>query len=291
MKAFICFQSRAGLPKLRIRVWALALGLALALAPQPARAQLTEHERKCIDYCSSLCKDSHGLQDYGCYEFRCMRPCLAEEKPKPFGAIAFGTRGAEGIAWGKEKQEEADRDAIATCNKYGTNCSVVFRYQYTCAALAVTPDQQHCESATGYSEKNAQDNAVRVCQKTWGKCLTNMSACSAQGSGKAFPPPPARDVSWGAIAYSSADMGAGWSQSKDDRTAAEREAMTACSQRGKACSLQTAFNKQCGALAADRNFTGWGVAADQRDAQNRAIQECAKAGGSRCVLHISFCSY
>jgi hypothetical protein len=85
-------------------------------------------------------------------------------------------------------------------------------------------------------------------------------------------------------------MGAGWSQGKDDRASAEKEAMTACAQHGKACVLRTTFNKQCGALAADRDFTGWGTSADQREAQQKAIDDCKKSGGARCVLHISFCS-
>jgi hypothetical protein len=85
-------------------------------------------------------------------------------------------------------------------------------------------------------------------------------------------------------------MGAGFSQGKDDRASAEKEAMSVCSQRGKGCVLRTAFNKQCGALAVDRDFTGSGTSTDQREAQQKAVDECKKAGGTRCVLHISFCS-
>ena len=85
-------------------------------------------------------------------------------------------------------------------------------------------------------------------------------------------------------------MGAGWSQGKSDRGAAEREAMALCQQRGKSCVLRATFNKQCGALAADRNFEGLGVSADVREAQQKAMDECRKAGGTRCAPHIMFCS-
>jgi hypothetical protein len=78
---------------------------------------------------------------------------------------------------------------------------------------------------------------------------------------------------------------------KSDRPSAEKEAMNTCSQRGRACVLRAAFNKQCGALAADRGIAGLGVSTDQRDAQRKAMDECAKAGGTRCVLHIAFCSF
>ena len=38
----------------------------------------------------------------------------------------------------------------------------------------------------------------------------------------AFPPAPPKATSWGAIAYSVADMGAGWSMGKSDRASAEK---------------------------------------------------------------------
>jgi hypothetical protein len=85
-------------------------------------------------------------------------------------------------------------------------------------------------------------------------------------------------------------MGAGYSQGKPDRASAEKEAMSICSQRGKGCVLRTAFNKQCGALAADRDFTGWAISTDQTDALRKAIEECKKSGGTTCAPHIAFCS-
>jgi len=129
------------------------------------------------------------------------------------------------------------------------------------------------------------------CEKIGGKkCAVEASVCSAPNNTSGGQPEPPKAIAWGAIAYSSRDMGAGWSQGKDDRASAEREAMQACSQHGKACVLRTAFNKQCGALAADRDFTGWGTSANVRDAQQQAIGQCQKAGGTRCVLHVAFCS-
>ena len=66
--------------------------------------------------------------------------------------------------------------------------------------------------------------------------------------------------------------------------------MSVWSQRGKGCVLKTAFNKKCGALAADHDFTGWATSTDQRDALQKAIDECKKAGGTMCAPHIAFCS-
>jgi hypothetical protein len=67
--------------------------------------------------------------------------------------------------------------------------------------------------------------------------------------------------------------------------------MNICSKRGKACALRIAFNKQCGALAADRSFVGCATSTEARAAQQKAVAECAKNGGTRCALHVLFCSF
>jgi hypothetical protein len=213
--------------------------------------------------------------------------------PTPYGTIAAGT-GGQGISQNRTSWAAADRDAIAACSRYANDCKVVYRFQNTCAAIAVAKGAQHFEVATGSTEKKAEASATEVCQQRWGACRSDLSACSLTSTSplnKPNPPAQPHATSWGAIAYSAADMGAGWSQGKSERANAEKEAMNTCSQRGKACALRTAFDKQCGALAADRNFTGLGVSTDQTEAQRKAIDECTKAGGTRCVLHISFCSF
>jgi hypothetical protein len=265
-----------------------SLFLALGFTPQLARGQT------CYESCQNSCRGLSGLITSSACVDTCASNCdkRDDNQPRPYGAIAYGTdHGAEGISWNKGTQAEADQTALATCGKHGNNCKIVYRFRETCAALAVATGGQHYESATGGTEKSAEANATAVCQHNWGKCLTNLSACSLTGASRPSPPPPPKAISWGAIAYSTADMGAGWSQGKSDRASAEGEAMSTCSQRGKACVLRTAFNKQCGALAADRGFAGLGVSTDQRDSQRKAMDECAKAGGTRCVLHISFCSF
>jgi hypothetical protein len=188
----------------------------------------------------------------------------------------------------------ADGAAVATCSKYGSNCKVVYRFQNTCAALALAKGAQHFEVATGSTEKEAEASATAVCQKRWGPCVSDLSACSLTSTSRSNKPnPPAQPhaTSWGAIAYSAPDMQAGWSQSKNDRSLAEKEAMNACSQRGKACVLRTVFNKQCAALARDGRFVGWATSTEPREAQQKAVEECRKDGGTRCALQVFFCSF
>jgi len=165
---------------------------------------------------------------------------------------------------------------------------LVYRFENTCGALAKSDDERHFEAATGPTKEQAEAGALTACKSRWGKCSSDLSSCSY--ADRHVPPPPPRAISWAAIAFSAVDGQAGWSQSKDDRATAEREALRICSQRGKECSVVTAFNKQCGGLARDGRIAGTAVAADQQTALQQATQACTRNGGTRCVIQVLFCS-
>jgi hypothetical protein len=274
--------------------WILALlGIALGLTSQPARGQTTWQFDKCLNDCFNICNLGPDRFAFGCRE-TCSGKCARynQDVPAPYGAIAVGA-GGQGISQNRTSWAAANQDAIAACSKYGSDCKVVYRFQNTCAAIAEAKGTQHFEVATGSTEKEAAASATAVCQQHWGTCRSALSTCSltgTSGSNKPNPPAQPRAISWGAIAYSAADMGAGWSQAKSDQASAEKEAMSTCSQRGKACVLRIAFNKQCGALAADRGFAGWATSTEPQEAQQKAVEQCTKNGGTRCALRIFFCS-
>jgi len=222
--------------------------------------------------------------------------CNIECSTDSWGAIAYSWKEKiSGWSYGKSNRTDAVRMAMQACVKEGgSKCILQTSFNGICGSVAADGDL--VAWGTGGTRAGAQQRALAECAKTGGKkCAVQASVCSGpkstSDSGPASPPPPPKAISWGAIAYSTADMGAGWSQGKSDRATAEKEAMNVCSQRGRACVLRAAFDKQCGALAADRGFTGWGTSADQREAQQKAIAGCQKAGGTTCVLHISFCSF
>lgn len=225
----------------------------------------------------------------------CVIQCKGQTAAPQYGAIAYSRKDKLwGFTYNQNDRATAEKLALQYCVKQGgAKCVIEASFHSICGAIAADGDL--VTWGTGGTKLGAQERAEAQCKGLGGKkCESQASICSSPNvsgaSDLATTPLPPRKVSWGAIAYSPADMGAGWSQGKDDRASAEKEAMAACSQRGKGCVLRTAFNKQCGALAADRNFTGWGASTDQRAAQQKAIDDCKKAGGTRCVLHISFCS-
>ena len=284
-----------GKKALRFVCFAMLLGLALVSSPRGAIGQTSL--QACRNNCNGQCSAGAGpdvlKQRADCLE-RCENACriyFRDEPPPPapYGAMAFGDQGAEGMSWNQTSAADADRTALGYCNRNGTNCKIVYRFQNTCGGIAVSEDQRHAESATGPTKEQATDSAIAACKSRWGgKCSSDLAACSY--TDRHVPPPPPRAISWAAIAFSAVDGQAGWSQSKDDRASAEKEALATCSQRGKACVVVTAFNKQCGGLVRDGGTYGWAVAADQGAALQQARQACTKNGGRTCVPQVLFCS-
>jgi len=213
-----------------------------------------------------------------------------------WGAIAYSSKdGIHGWSTGQQDKAAAQRAAMQSCVKAGgSKCLIDATFNNTCGALAADGDK--IAWGTSPTTTDARQRAMAECARVGGKkCVLQVAVCSTSGSnGNTDPgPPPARvtrAVSWGAIAYSPTNMSAGWSQGKDDRATAEKEAMKTCSQRGPGCVLRTAFNKECAALAVDRNFAGWATSVNQREAQLKAVNECKKNGGTQCLLRVSFCS-
>jgi hypothetical protein len=262
-----------------------------------SRPGRTQDMNSCIDSCWGSCS-SHPVGSSA--KEACVEQCIkytCRASVDVWGAIAYSKPDkAFGYSFELEDQATARKVAMENCRKRGTNCVVETVFSRACAALAAGGDR--IGWGTDHNREGAEKRALSECALTGAQgCAIQTWVCSrpnaSANGGTARPPspPPApKAVAWGAIAYSAGDMGAGWSQGKSDRASAEREAMSICQQHGKSCVLRAAFNKQCGALAADRNFEGEGTSTDAREAQQKAMDECRKAGGTRCALHIMFCS-
>src|SRR5271157_3582841 len=83
--------------------WILALlGIALGLASQLALGQTTWEFDQCLNSCFNVCNTGPASLAWGCRE-ACGGQCADKNRnlPTPYGAIAFGTDGAEGISWNK----------------------------------------------------------------------------------------------------------------------------------------------------------------------------------------------
>jgi hypothetical protein len=284
-------------PKLRQAVVAW-LAIAIGMISEAARGQNSMNS--CIDHCfSSVCgaypvmSSAHDSCISQCIEYTCKKQAV-----NPWGAIAY-SKPDKISGWAYEQPDQATAQNLATryCVKQGgKQCQVVTTFSRTCASVAA--DGNIVGWATAGNKETAQQQSLAYCAKYGGKnCAVKAWSCSAPNTGPSSTTqaprstPVPRASSWGAIAYSSRDMGLGYSQGKDDRASAEQAAMATCAQRGRACVLRTTFNKACGALAADGQFTGAGAAPDPRQAQQKAVDECKRAGGSQCVLHTAFCSF
>ncbi len=126
--------------------------------------------------CISQCGNTYG---YGTYnDTTCLNLCQKKTQTQ-YGAIAFGQgNGAEGISWGKATQAQANSAALAACAPHGDNCQIVYRFWNTCAALGVAKGAMNYSTATASSQRQAETLALRSCQRNWGTCLVDLSACS-----------------------------------------------------------------------------------------------------------------
>ena len=100
--------------------------------------------------------------------------------------------------------------------------------------------------------------------------------CLMSGAASAQEPAPR----WGAIA--AAQQWYGYSFDESTRDAAERAALAQCQRvaaRGSNCTVRTAFNRQCGAVAFG-NYGEWGAA----NAPTREL--AAQAAANQCNEHL-----
>jgi hypothetical protein len=277
---------------------AFLVAFGLGVTSHPVHGQQSVNQ--CIDNCFGLACSAYPLgssAQQACHD-RCLEFNCKTRRVDPWGAIAYSKPDkAAGWAYEQVEKSTAENLAMQNCRKQGgAQCQLVTSFQRTCASVAASGN--FVGVGTAGNRDSAQKAALEQCARSGGKnCEIQAWVCSAPNSASsttpATPSTP-RDPnapSWGAIAYSSRDMGAGYSQGKADRATAEREAMRVCAQRGKECVLLSTFNKLCGALAADGTITGTSTSADQRQALAKALDECKRAGGTRCVPHIAFCSF
>ena len=139
---------------------------------------------------------------------------------------------------------------------------------------AVGEDAGHCLYECQGPICSNFSNTYDFCRELRAKC---QATCSGQKS-------------WGAIAYSTKDKGAGWSYGWNDLSKAKKEALDNCAKHGTACKLWAWYNNSCGAIAADGNIVTWGTASVKANADQRALLECKKAGGKKCAIEVSQCS-
>ena len=102
----------------------------------------------------------------------------------------------------------------------------------------------------------------------------------------------ANSTLWGALAIDS-NQGPSWGWAINYPTAqqAEQRALAEC---GDNCHVVMRFSDQCGAFAADQEpgstIYGWGKADSREGAQNRALSECRRRGGTSCRVRVWGCT-
>jgi len=154
--------------------WILILALGLAL-PTAARAD-------CIDECDTRYNCTGVGVDFNLCDQERME-CMQTECSKPrilYGAIAYGAEStAAGWAYDMGTAGDADRTALANCNKYGNDCKLVASFSNSCAAVAAIEKKGVFSVGRGSTQSEAQSNAIDACTSRNGKgCEIEAWSCA-----------------------------------------------------------------------------------------------------------------
>ncbi len=96
-----------------------------------------------------------------------------------FGAIAYSPKvGARGWATNHPSRQAAERAALASCQKFATDCQIVVWFRNACGALA-TGQKNAYGSAWGETQTATDTEALKLCARYSKACVIKQRLCTA----------------------------------------------------------------------------------------------------------------
>ncbi|MFN8392089.1 MAG: DUF4189 domain-containing protein [Bdellovibrionota bacterium] len=154
-------------------------------------------------------------------------------------------------------------------------------YLAVATLLLCLPSRAHADcfsDCMGTCWSSRSDENVSYCSGTEARCETECR--HVRGHQK----------SYGAIAYSMKEGAYGFSDDWDNRQDAEKHALEACTENGPGCEVVVWFFDSCGAVVGSGTLVSWGQDAMESAARRKALEACAKQGGTKCNVKVSHCS-
>jgi hypothetical protein len=196
--------------------------------------------------------------------FAVVTPALAEDKDR-YAAVGYSTQsGKYWFAWGMESAEKAEAEVKKHFDEPATIVSAKNCY----IALARTKDGKAFGVGDGATPNEAEKFALATCRKqTKQKVYIDLVLHTAQGVG---------GDAYSAIAYSKSTGNFAAAVAKASATQAEMEALHKC--EAKDAKVVVATKNECCALALgkDKGVFGVGKGATEKEAQDKALEECKK---------------
>jgi hypothetical protein len=191
-------------------------------------------------------------------------PAFAEEKDS-YAAVGYSTKtGYYWFAWGLDTKEKAEGEVSKRSNELLTVVSAKNCF----LALAKSKDGKAFGVGQADTPNEAGEKALAECRKqTKQKCAVEITLHTAQGQG---------GDQYSAIAYSKSTGRYAAAVAKPSASQAEVEAIQKCD--AKDAKVVVAAKNECCALALgkDKNAYGVAVAATEKEAQEKALEECKK---------------
>jgi len=155
---------------LSILVLSFVFGVAAPLVPSRAGSV-----NSCIDKCFGGVGDQPGYTDL---RDICVKKC--SQSTISYGAIAYGAQStANGYAFGKGNAGDADRTAMANCQRHGNDCKIVASFSNSCVVVAAVESEGRFATGQAGTRDQAQANAMKACQANGsGKCEIETWTCA-----------------------------------------------------------------------------------------------------------------
>ncbi len=191
-------------------------------------------------------------------------PALAEDMDR-YAAVGYSTTsGKYWFSWGMESKEKAE----AEVKKHFDEAATIVSAKNCYIAIAKTKDGKAFGVGDGATPNEAETFALATCRKqTKQKVYIELVLHTAQGVG---------GDAYSAIAYSKSTGQFAAAVAKASATQAEMEALHKC--EAKDAKIVVATKNECCALALgkDKGMFGVGKAATEKEAQEKALEECKK---------------
>jgi hypothetical protein len=141
--------------------------------------------------------------------------------------------------------------------------------------LTATANADCFTDCMGVCWSSRSDENVSYCSATEARCETQCRHAKK---------------SYGAIAYSKKEGAYGYSDNWEDEATAEKNALDGCKENGPGCEIVVWFYDSCAAVAGSGDIVSWGQDSREAAAKQKALDACAKEGGTKCNIKVSHCS-
>jgi hypothetical protein len=149
--------------------------------------------------------------------------------------------------------------------------TVSFRVLSVCLGLFAAAETAAADCVSACQASTYCDSEMNAS----GECGRRLNDCYINECNK---------TTYGSIAYGTESGAVGWSYDFNDAPSAENEALKNCRAEGDDCQIVVDFWNSCAAVAAGGDIVRYGLGDNRGQAEDGALADCARDGGTQCEV-------